>query len=78
MTGFKQIFYILHHFPDDFPKNFKAVQDLPAADQATLDLCAQVLEAHRALMALNEQNQHAFLPVIKALEHEQHSQGKTL
>ncbi|HEX4975901.1 MAG TPA: STAS domain-containing protein [Pseudomonadales bacterium] len=76
MTGFKQIFHILNSFPESFPKNFNATQDLPAADQVTLDLCAQVLDAHRALMALNEQNQHTFMPVIKALESEQRQQGK--
>lgn len=77
MTGFKQVFYIIDRFPENFRDGLNALQQLPAVDQKTIDLCSQVLEAHRILMALNEQNQETFLPVVKALENEQRSLGKS-
>jgi len=71
MTGFHQIFHILEQLPSSLADANVMLHDLPSPASPNVDLCEQVLEAHRILMNLNEKNKEVFTPVVQALESEQ-------
>ena len=71
MTGFHQIFHILERMPASLIEANNMLKELPHQDEPTVDLCEQVLEAHRVLMSLNDKNKETFKPVVQALENEQ-------
>jgi len=70
MTGFHQIFHILEEMPSSLADANEMLNDLPHSENPSVDLCEQVLEAHRILMNLNEKNKEIFTPVVQALENE--------
>ncbi len=65
--GFEQVFHIIRERPID------PIQccELPTLRQSERDVCKKVLDAHRTLMEMNDNNKSAFQPVVAALEMEQ-------
>lgn len=62
--GFQQFFLILDH-----PlSNFDELQEIPQLVGSEARIRAQVLEAHRTLMDMNEHNRDAFQNVVQVLE----------
>jgi anti-anti-sigma factor len=65
--GFDSVFIILEYTPDN-PALFDELPDSASSQQ---ELTRKVIEAHRVLMGLNEQNQETFRSLVDALETEQ-------
>lgn len=76
MTGFQQIFHILEQLPSSLADANVMLHDLPNPANPNVDLCEQVLEAHRILMNLNDKNKEVFTPVVQALENEKRQSTK--
>jgi anti-anti-sigma factor len=68
--GFDSVFIILEYIPD----NAALFDELPDQASSQQELTRKVIEAHRVLMGLNEQNQETFRSLVDALESEQRSQ----
>lgn len=71
-VGFGEIFLLLHHHPGESAQE-QALPEAALSDRAT---AAMVLEAHRCLASLSEENWQQFGDVVSALEAELHG-GKT-
>jgi len=65
--GFDSVFIILEYTPDS--PDFLA--ELPETTASEQELTCKVIEAHRVLMDLNEQNKEVFRSLVDALEMEQ-------
>lgn len=65
--GFEQVFVIL----ETATANQGKLDELPSVEQSQNELTRNVIEAHRILMGLNEQNQETFKNLVDALEAEQ-------
>lgn len=63
-VGFEEVFVIL----TESDVSGEGLKPLPAHESARAELAKLVLEAHKELAALNEQNARAFKSVISALE----------
>jgi len=69
--GFDSVFIILEYTPDS-PEFLAELPETTASEQ---ELTRKVIEAHRVLMDLNEQNKEIFRSLVDALELEQRSHG---
>ena len=65
--GFDSVFIILEYIPN----SDSLFDELPESDSSQQELTRKVIEAHRVLMGLNEQNQETFRSLVDALESEQ-------
>lgn len=62
--GFEKVFSILHKKSGE---NI-SLAELPIVDCGDREVCKQVIDAHRALMTLSEENKETFKDVVAALE----------
>lgn len=69
--GFDQVFVILDCNCDE-----ECLDELPEVEPSEHEMMAKVIDAHRVLMGLSEQNQATFRSLVDALEMEQQSQGE--
>lgn len=69
--GFDRVFLIL----DKAPAPEGALDELPFSEPSQQELTRHVIDAHRVLMGLNEQNKATFRDLVAALECEQKEQG---
>jgi anti-anti-sigma factor len=69
--GFDRVFLILEKAPA--PEG--TLDELPFNEPSQQELTRHVIEAHRVLMSLNEQNKATFRDLVAALECEQREQG---
>jgi anti-anti-sigma factor len=67
-VGFDQVFHIFHEAPTALPAPFEELPDQGPDGGATP--ARVVLNAHRALMAINDKNKAAFKDVVQLLEQE--------
>lgn len=65
--GFDRVFIILESAPNEE----EALAELPEVEQSQQELTRKVIEAHRTLMGLNQQNKETFRNLVDALESEQ-------
>ena len=63
--GFDSVFVIVRELDGLTPLN---MCDLPCTDSSEQAIQSRVLEAHRILMSLNEENRQAFSDLVKLLE----------
>lgn len=63
--GFDDIFEIIHHLDAPLENN---ATELPMANMDEREAHSKVLEAHRILMSLNEQNRETFRDLVQTLE----------
>lgn len=60
------------HTPDALGEKLKSyVKEMPRCDHTPEEMCEKVIEAHKALMALNSNNQKIFKDLVSGLEEEQ-------
>ena len=64
VMGFDEVYNIIHEPLTDAGQ----LSEVPKVDAPVHDVRARVLEAHRILMAMNENNRHAFQDLVTALE----------
>ncbi|MBV1883153.1 MAG: STAS domain-containing protein [Pseudomonadales bacterium] len=70
--GFESVFNIVHEKTNSANSQTpECVNEVPAWESSEQEVCCKVLEAHRTLMQLNEQNKNTFQHVVAALEAEQ-------
>lgn len=62
--GFGRVFDIRH----ELPNTTEQLAELPLVSGTEAGVCEQVLEAHRVLMGMNEQNRAQFQELVCALE----------
>lgn len=70
--GFDQVFVILEAASGSGDR----LDELPSVEQSQQELTRNVIEAHRILMSLNDQNQETFKNLVDALEAEQRASGE--
>lgn len=59
----------------DIPTNEEELDELCHQDCSESDLRCRVIEAHRVLMGICDENEATFSPLVQALEHEQAANG---
>ena len=70
--GFDNVFVIVNETSGEVGP----LGEMPTQLVSENDLRAQVLEAHRVLMSISEQNESTFRDLVQALENEQQEQDK--
>jgi len=72
--GFDQVFFIVGECGEGFVSTSSA-QELPCRLVSESEIRQQVLDAHRALMAMNDANHETFIDLVNALESEARSES---